>query len=175
MKKINLIFVFTAVLIELVLTSSIYLHAESNKKNNPVSVQEDPENSIGLLYSVKKIESATNLLKENKVDEAEKLLIPTRDWLTETTEHHYILYQTFNNQGKNQSLLKSSKIEKAHALDFGNLRDQANYLLAKIYIAKSNYKEAIKLLINIIKSQPNTDLGKDAYKTLQEIKFSDNS
>ena len=74
---------------------------------------------------------------------------------------------------KKTKTITASKVEKAHALDFGQLRDQSYFLLAKVYIGQNKLKEAVKLLTEIIKSQSDSNLGLEAYKTLQEIKFSD--
>ncbi len=139
-------------------------------KPSPLSVQEDSDNSLGLIFSVKKIEEANNLLAEGKTDEAEKKLNEIKGWLINATDYHYNLYQVIN---KNSKTEQAAKIEKAHALDFANLRDQAFYLLARIYISQNKLKEATKLLTDIVKSQSESELGKDAYKTLLEIKFSD--
>ena len=139
-------------------------------KPQPLSVQEDTENQLGLIFSVKKIEEANILFGEGKIDEAEKKLNEIKNWLINATDYHYNLHQIFN---KNNRTQQAAKIEKAHALDFGNLRDQAFYLLAKIYISQNKLKDAAKMLTEIVKSQPESELGKSAYKTLIEIKFSD--
>ena len=135
-----------------------------------VSVQEDPQNPLGLIYTVKKLDEARKLIEEGNYEQAEKILIDVKIWLTEATEFHYNLFQVFNKQQKNITL---AKIEKAHASDFGNARDQAFYLLAKTYIGENKFKEAVSLLIEIIKSQNGSMLAEQAYKTLHEIKFSD--
>ncbi len=135
-----------------------------------LSVQEDPQNQLGLIYSVKKIEEATNLFNEGKIDEAEKKLNEIKNWLIDATDLHYKLHQTLS---KNSKTLDKAKVEKAHALDFGNLRDQAFYLLAKIYINQNKLKDAVKMLTEVVQSQPESELGRNAYKTLIEIKFSD--
>ena len=139
-------------------------------ENQPVSVQEDPQNQLGLIYTVKKLDEARKLIEEGNYGEAEKLLIEAKIWLIDATEFHYNLFQAFNKQQKNIGL---AKIEKAHAADFGHARDQAYFLLAKAYIGENKLREAAALLVEIIKSQNGTILSEQAYKTLQEIKFSD--
>ena len=138
--------------------------------NQLVSVQEDPKNQLGLIYTVKKLDEARKLIEEGNYGDAQKILIEAKDWLTDATEFHYNLFQTFSKQQKNSGL---AKIEKAHANDFGNLRDQAYFLLAKAYIGENKLRKAASLLIEIIKSQNGSVLSEQAYKTLQEIKFSD--
>lgn len=177
MKTFKLSLVFTATFLLLGSTTYISFAQEEEKAKEEsqikISVQEDSENKLGLIYSSKKLEEATQLLKEGRFHEAEKIINSTKDWLMEATESHYHLYQALSKQEKDPQIAKSSKIEKAHALDFGQLRDQSYYILAKAYIGQEKSKEAIKPLLSIIKSQPNTNLGKEAYKLLQEIKFSD--
>ena len=180
MNKLILVLVFTASMV--LLTNKTYISLAQDEiktaekpKEEKISVQEDPENKLGLIYSSKKLEEATQLLKEGKFSEAEKLINNTKDWLIEATETHYHLYQALGKQEKDSKITEASKIEKAHALDFGQLRDQSYYILAKAYIGQNKEKEAIKPLLNILKSQANTGLGKEAYKLLNEIKFSDNT
>ena len=162
MKRSFLTIVFTGIL--LLDFSNAYSQIES------INVQEDLQNQLGLIYTVKKLDVARKFIEEGNYEEAEKILIEAKSWLTDATEFHYNLFQTFNKQQKNITL---AKIEKAHASDFGNARDQAFYLLAKTYIGENKLKEAVSLLIEIIKSQNGTILSELAYKTLQEIKFSD--
>ena len=135
-----------------------------------VSVQEDPQNPLGLIYTVKKLDEAKKFIEDGNYGEAEKILLDARGWLTNATEFHYGLFQLFNRQQKNVGL---AKIEKAHAADFGHVRDQSYFLLAKAYIRENKLREAAELLVEIIKSQNGTILSEQAYKTLQEIKFSD--
>ena len=163
--------VFTGILFLSVLSSysQTNLNQEPNV-NQPVSVQEDPQNQLGLIYTVKKLDEARKLIEEGNYEQAKKILIDAKTWLTDATEFHYNLFQLFNKQQKNTTL---AKIEKAHASDFGNARDQAFYLLAKTYIGENKLREAVSLLIEIIKSQNGSILSEQAYKTLQEIKFSD--
>ncbi len=138
--------------------------------NKLVSVQEDVNNQLGLIYTVKKLDEGKNLVEEGNYLEAEKILLESKSWLTEATEYHYSLYQLYHRQQKNVLL---AKMEKAHAADFGHARDQSYFLLAKAYIGENKLKEAVALLVEIIKSQNGTMLSERAYKTLQEIKFSD--
>ena len=135
-----------------------------------VSIQEDPKNELGLINSVKKLELVSSLIDEGKIQEAQKILLETKEWLTNAADHHYKLSQALSEYSQTS---EASKIEKAHALDFAKVRDQSFFLLAKVYIMQNKLKEAVELLIEIIKSQPDSELAKKAYKTLQEIKFSD--
>ena len=172
--------VFTGILLLNALT--IYSQTETNSKPNenlkpeatigpkPVSVQEDLQNELGLIYTVKKLDEAKKLIEDGKYIEAEKIIVEVKKWLTDATESHYSLFQAFNRREKS---IEFAKIEKAHAADFGHVRDQSYFLLAKAYIGQNKLKKATSLLVEIIKSQNGTMLAERAYKTLQEIKFSD--
>ena len=163
--------VFTVILLFLSLRADSQI--ESIPNTVPVlSVQEDPQNQLGLIYAVKKLDEGKKLIEEGNFQEAEKTLLDAKNWLTDITEFHYNLFQIFNKQQKNNN---SAKIERAHAADFGHARDQAYFLLAKAYIGENKFREAVNLLVEIIKSQNGTILSEQAYKTLQEIKFSDKS
>ena len=153
--------------------SNAYAQVEPNSQTNsnqPLSVQEDLQNKLGLIFTVKKLDEARKLIEDGNYEEAEKILIDAKKWLTDATELHYNLYQIYNRQQKNIGL---AKIEKAHAADFGHVRDQSYFLLAKAYIGGNKLREAVSMLVEIIKSQNGTILSEQAYKTLQEIKFSD--
>ena len=139
-------------------------------KSTIVSVQEEESNSLGLIYSAKKIEEAKILLQEKNPAEAEKILKDLKEWLTTATELHYNLYKILSDK---QNKTIESKFEKAHALDFGKLRDESCFWLAKTYILQNKPKDAISILVEIIKSQIGQPLGEQSYKLLQEIKFSD--
>ncbi len=168
--------VFTAVVNSFI--SIAFAQEESPKtetvkaESESMSVQEDISNELGLIYSAKKLEEANTLIKENKFQEAEALISSVKEWLTEATEMHYSIYQLYGKQDKPVTL-EYAKVEKAHAIDFGQLRDQSYYLLAKVYIAQNKFKDAAKLLVLIVKSEPNSGLGRESYKLLQDIKFSD--
>ena len=167
-------------IITIVFTGTLFLSAlnaysqtspnQEPNVNQPVSVQEDLQNQLGLIYTVKKLDEARKLIEEGNYGEAKRILVEAKNWLTDATEFHYNLFQTFSKQQKNNGL---AKIEKAHASDFGNARDQAYFLLAKAYIGENKPRKATGLLIEIIKSQSGSTLSEQAYKTLQEIKFSD--
>ena len=135
-----------------------------------ISVQEDPQNQLGLIFVSNKIDEAKKLLESGSLEEAEKILLENKKWIEEITEYHYSLFQIFNKQPGNSS---KAKIEQAHALDFGHLRDQIYFLLAKVYIVQNKFKDALPLLVGIVKSQDGSSLATDAYKALIEMKFSD--
>lgn len=171
MLKLVFSIVFTGILTFISSYAQVNLDNNSVKEENKLlSVQEDPKNKLGLIHSVKKLEEASNLIKEGKINNAEKIILETKEWLTQAADLHFELFQPLS---KNFKTISESKIEKAHALDFARARDQAYYLLARVYVLQNKHASAVKLLVEVIKSQPDSELAYDAYKTLQEIKFSD--
>lgn len=171
MKKIFFVIVLTVSCV-LLTNKQNFCYPQTKTETKQESILEDPSNQLGLIYWARKLEEATSLLKQEKIQEAEKILISTKEWLTDATEYHYNLFQSLSKNPKNINL---SKIERAHAFDYGQIRDQSSYLLAQAYIKQNKLKEGVKLLVEIIKSQPDSELGHNAYKTLQDIKFSDKS
>ena len=137
--------VFTGILFLNVLSTYSQVNQEPNEnvksenainQNQPVNVQEDPQNQLGLIYTAKKLDEARKLIEDKNFQEAEKILLDAKDWLIDATEFHYNLFQIFNKQPQNNLL---AKIEKAHAADFGHLRDQSYFLLAKVTHLKVPY------------------------------------
>ncbi|OGI19087.1 MAG: hypothetical protein A3B68_07780 [Candidatus Melainabacteria bacterium RIFCSPHIGHO2_02_FULL_34_12] len=135
-----------------------------------LSVHEDPINQLGLIHSANQIKEAEILLNEGKINEAEKIINEINDWLSDATKYHFDLFQILSKDVKTSN---ASKIEKAHTIDFGNLRDESSVLFAKILIKKGKQKDAVGILVKVMKSQSDSELGKKAYKMLQGIKFSD--
>src|SRR3989338_9814523 len=72
-----------------------------------ISVQEDPKNELGLINSVQKLELVSSLIEEGKIQEAQKILLETKEWLTTAADYHYKLFQSLSNQSY---LLEASKI-----------------------------------------------------------------
>jgi tetratricopeptide (TPR) repeat protein len=130
----------------------------------------DPNNPLGLAAPYQQLEKSKELLKNNRIAEAKAIVEPTSEWLTELTEYHIQLFRKLNSieSAKNQA-----QVEKRIALDSALLRDKAFYQLALIYLAENNEKKAIKYFIEVIKSQPRTELGLKSYEILQQIGFTE--
>ncbi len=88
-------------------------------------------------------------------------------WLEQAIEAHFTLYKVF----KNNKEKEASQEEKNLALSFAKLRDQTLYLMADIHVKNENFKDAIKPLVKIIQSQPDSEIAENAYKKLSEIGF----
>lgn len=134
------------------------------------SLVANPSNTLGLAYPYQQLDKTTTLLKNKDLNGAKTIVEPLSEWLTSLTEFHIQLFKKLNtiDSAKNQA-----EIEKRLALDSALLRDKAYYQLALIYLAEKKNKEAIKYFIEVIKSQPNTELGMKSYEILQQIGFTE--
>ena len=164
------------------LTYNLPTYCQSETKTTPPPTKTPPKNidpqattteksSLSLRYAEKKIEEASKLFQKGDLDQAYKVLFPITEWLTQATQLHYELFQVLS---KHTQTATTSKVEKIQALDFGQLRDRSYFLLANIYISQNKLQEAVNILAEVIKSQPDSELGLESYKKLQEVNFSDN-
>lgn len=130
----------------------------------------DPKNKLGLAYPFEQLEKSKELLKNKNIAGAKIIVEPLSEWLTTLTEYHIQLFKKLNgiDTAKNQA-----QVEKRLALDSALLRDKAYYQLALIYLGENKEKEAIKYFIEVIKSQPKTELGMKSYEILQQIGFTE--
>lgn len=142
--------------------------------NNAKPVSNDmlsnPANPVGLAYPYQELDKSLELLKKNDIVNAKKVVQPLSEWLTEMTEYHIQLFKKLNDldNAKNQA-----QVEKKLALNSALLRDKAYYQLGLIYLAEKDYKKTIKYLVEVIKSQPQTELGLKSYEILQQIGFTE--
>lgn len=145
---------------------------KANTTSNPAaqSMISNPTNPVGLAYPYQELDKSLELLKKNDIVNAKKIVQPLSEWLTEMTEYHIQLFKKLNDldDAKNQA-----QIEKKIALNSALLRDKAYYQLGLIALAEKDYKKTVKYLIEVIKSQPQTELGLKSYEILQQIGFTD--
>lgn len=143
---------------------------EKKTETKIISVQEDSGNQLGLIYTSQKLEEASVHIKNKRYPEAEQIIITAKDWLTSATDYHFMLYEAFSKYPKFSNI---TRLEKAHAIDFAKLRDQAYFMLARLYITEGKLQDAVSFLVEIVGSQTDSKLGIDSYKLLQKLKFSD--
>jgi len=161
MKK-NLLIVFLAIASFAFMPK---INAETLDAQNQVF---NAQNQVGITYSENELNEIISLVKNNKNFEAKKKITPLLKWLEEATEYHTGLYKTLVKINKAKS---QSDIERDLAMKSAMLRDKTMYQLALIYLKENNKKDAIKLFVGIVKSQPRTELGFQAYQQLQECGF----
>ncbi|MFN8615159.1 MAG: hypothetical protein U0003_04525 [Vampirovibrionales bacterium] len=127
-----------------------------------------PENPYGLVAAQNRLNRTALLIQEGKASEAKPEVLALKDWLTEATEAHIALYKALS---KIPSAQVQSELEKQVALEFATMRDKAYYQLAKIHLVQNNPREATKLLVEVVKSQPGSPVGIESYEALQAMGF----
>jgi hypothetical protein len=130
----------------------------------------DPKNPLGLGYPYAELEKSKELLKKKETDKAKAIVEPLSKWLTDLTEYHI---QLFKKLSTIESAKNQAQVEKQIALDAALLRDKAYYQLALVYLSENKDKDAIKYFVEVIKSQPKTELGMKAYEILQQVGFTE--
>jgi len=163
LKKIVIMFYIISI------TSSFYLPVFSAEKayasNNVVF---SPANPLGVKYAENRVNEAAQLVNENKTLDARKKLVPLLEWLEDGTKCHTNLYQTLREV---DGALAQADVEKDLALKFAVLRDQAKYQIGLINIKENKKTLAVDNFVDIVRSQPKTDLGCKAYEQLQNMGF----
>lgn len=142
--------------------------AKTNLMEKTQSSFMSPSNTLGLTYAENVIKKSANLYKQNRISEAKKTLETESDWLVDATEYHTNVFRILREV---EDAKAQAELEKDLALKFAILRDKAYYQLALIYIAEKNLSKATDNLVNIVRSQPDTELGFNSYNQLQQIGF----
>jgi hypothetical protein len=131
---------------------------------------DDPKNPLGVTVSADKLNMAANLVMARKYLEAQKILVPLKDWLVDATEAHINLHKTLKSLPNAQI---QSELEKQLALQFALLRDKSFFQIGMIGIGQKDYGIAVKNLSKVIQSQPRSAMGTQAYEVLQKIGFTE--
>jgi len=125
-------------------------------------------NPIGLIYAEDAINKTMTLMQNNRLTEAKAVIVPLADWLEDATEFHTNLYKALKDIDTAKS---QADLERSLALKSAILRDKAIYQLSLLYIEEKNPKKAVPKLVDVVRSQPKTQLGFSAYQVLQQIGF----
>lgn len=143
---------------------------KSGQINKTVNkIVSNPDNKLGLTWAENSIIKIEHLISSNKIEEAKINAIQLESWLLDATEYHTELYKTLRSV---EHAKFQADIERDLALSFAILRDKAEYQMAIIYIKENQPIKAVEKLVNVVKSQPRTDLGMNAYNKLLDIGFS---
>ncbi|MCK7470056.1 MAG: hypothetical protein MZU95_04055 [Desulfomicrobium escambiense] len=144
--------------------------SETKPETKPAQLNalSDPNNILGITSAENKINNCYDLIKQNKLQEARNIIEPSVEWLTNATEYHTNLYKALKDIDTAKA---QAELERDLALKFALLRDQALYQLALLYIEEKKTQKAVEKLVNVVRSQPRTQLGFSAYQVLQEIGF----
>lgn len=92
------------------------------------------------------------------------------EWMLELLDEHNRLYATF---GKNENTRLLSNTEKQTVAKLNHLKNEVLLLRAGILIRLNRPAEAIVPLVDIVNAEPQTAAGKEAYRDLQDIGFSE--
>jgi hypothetical protein len=146
--------------------------ARISKDNPPAKLPalDNPANGLGLVDPQNKLNAAAAAVDRKDYATARAILGPLRSSLVDTTEAHINLFKALDNVSTART---QAELEKQLALQFAMMRDKAMYQSARVAIAEHDYRSAIKDLVEVIKSQPRSDLGLKAYNLLQEIGFTE--
>lgn len=129
----------------------------------------DPKSPLGAVYAENAINKAEFYIEEGDLASAGEVLRPVSDWVYKATEYHTDLFKSLK---KVQNSEVQADLERELAIKFAVLRDRALFIESKLLSAEGKNKEAVKNLVEVVRSQPSTDLGFKAYKSLQELGFS---
>jgi hypothetical protein len=145
---------------------------EVSHENPPMAhpTLDDPNNPLGITASQKQLDAIDRLIDNKQYISARSQLAPLKQWLIDATEIHIDLYKTLS---KLSSARTQAEFEKQVALKFGMLRDEALFLQGRILVGENQLKDATKMLTEVIKSQPRSDIGVQAYGMLQQIGFTE--
>ncbi len=141
---------------------------EADNPPEKLPALDNPGNPYGITAAEKQLNDTAMLIEQGQLATAEQQLNPLKDWLVQSTEAHIGLYKALN---KIPSAQVQSELEKQVALEFGQMRDKALFQLARIYQNKNDNLNAIKLYVEVIKSQPSSQIGLKSYTHLQEMGF----
>jgi predicted component of type VI protein secretion system len=163
LKKIVIMFSLISI------ASSFYSPVFSENKAYDVNnVVFSPANPLGVKYAESRVNEVAQLINENKLLDARKKLVSLLEWLEDCTKYHTSLYQTLREV---DGALAQADVEKDLALKFAVLRDQAKYKMGLVNLKENKKTLAVDNFVNIVRSQPKTDLGFKAYEQLQNMGF----
>lgn len=128
----------------------------------------DVKNQLGTAYVENAINKARNLVKAKNYIDATILINSINQWTADSAEYHTDLFKTLK---KIENADVQANIEKELAIKFAVMRDEILFLNAEIFIHENKKRNAVENLVEIVKSQPNSELGFKAYKLLKEIGF----
>jgi hypothetical protein len=141
-----------------------------NNINNPQKNKTiDPKNIVGTVFAENSIKKIDYDIKTNNFSSAKKNADSISEWISDAAEYHTDLFKTLK---RIQNADAQANIERDLAIKFAMMRDKLTFLEAQILIHDGQFREAVDKLVQVIKSQPDSDLGFKAYKKLQEIGFS---
>jgi len=164
MKKTILICIFS-----LLITNFAYAQESTQlQKKASVNITTEAKNPLGSAYAENSIKKTESYIKSTNYSAARQTLDSVNQWVSDSAEYHTDLFRTLK---KIDNADAQANIERDLAIKFATMRDKILFLQAQIYIHNGQKREAVDNLVDIVNSQPNSELGFQAYKTLQDIGF----
>ena len=142
--------------------------AEQVEKKLKPKVVHDPNNILGVRHAENAVKKAEFYVEEGDIQSAQEALKSIGDWIYKATEYHTDLYQALSKVNNSEV---QADIERDLAIQFAVLRDRTLFLESKVFLSNGKKREAVKNLVEVVRSQPGTELGFKAYKSLQDIGF----
>jgi|GEM_PF-3458817 len=127
------------------------------------------KNIMSLKSSLLQVKQAEEAFEIGRIETASKITNQILSFLTQVTELHSDLYQALKDQDQAR---QTSEREKEQTIEFGKLRDRANFLAGRIALAQGEQLKAVKYFVLVVESQRTTVLGERAYEKLRKIGFS---
>lgn len=138
------------------------------KKQCPSLKVYDQNNPLGVAYMENVLDKAEFYIEEEDFESAKESIDLISEWVYDATEYHTDLFKTLK---KLENSNAQADIERKLAIQFAVLRDKALFLEAQVLLNNGEKMQAVENLVEVVRSQPTTDLGFKAYETLQEIGF----
>ena len=148
--------------------NSLNAKIEQVEKKLKPKVVHDPNNILGVRYAENAVKKAEFYVEEGDIQSAQEALKSIGDWIYKATEYHTDLYQALTKVNNSEV---QADIERDLAIQFAVLRDRTLFLESKVFLANGKKREAVENLVEVVRSQPGTELGFKAYKSLQDIGF----
>ena len=148
--------------------ANLNLQIEKVKKQQKSQKVYDPKNTLGVIYAKNVINKAKFYIEEEDYESAKEALNSINEWVYNATEYHTNLFKILQKVDNSEA---QADIERDLAMKFAVLRDRSLFLDAKVHIANGEEQQAVENLVEVIRSQPSTDLGFKAYDLLQKIGF----
>ena len=164
MKKTILICIFSLLITNFACAQEV---GQLQKKVS-VNITTDAKNTLGTAYAENSIKKTESYIKANNYTAAKQTLNTVNQWVSVAAEYHTDLFKTLK---KVENADAQANIERGLAIKFATMRDKIWFLQAQIYIHDGQKREAVENLVDVVSSQPTSELGFQAYKLLQNIGF----
>jgi len=144
------------------------LDAEKTKKILKPKIVNDTKNPLNIFYAESVVDKAEFYIEEGDLVSAQEAIEEIDDWIYKATEFHTNLYKALSKTSNSEV---QADVERDLAIQFAVLRDRALFLESQILTANGKNREAVENLVEVVRSQPKTELGFKAYQALQDMGF----